>query len=70
LTGRRINKINGFPCEEAMNDQRTSDVIRAVSVPLIRQLTVAETQLARLAADGDEASAKALWPYVKREMGR
>jgi hypothetical protein len=53
-----------------MNDQRTSDVIRAVSVPLIRQLTVAETQLARLAADGDEASAKALWPYVKREMGR
>lgn len=33
-------------------------------------LRVAETQLARLAADGDEASAKALWPYVKREMGR
>lgn len=40
------------------------------TTPKIRQLTVAETQLARLAADGDEASAKALWPYVKREMGR
>jgi hypothetical protein len=35
-----------------------------------RLLYVAETQLARLAADGDEASAKALWPYVKRGMGR
>jgi hypothetical protein len=45
-----------------MNDQRTSDVIRAVSVPPL--LRVAEVQLARLAADGDEASAKALWKYV------
>lgn len=35
-----------------------------------RLLQVAETQLARLAADGDEASAKALWPYVKRDMAR
>ncbi len=33
-------------------------------------LRIAHTQLSRLAADGDEASAKALWKYVEREMGR
>jgi hypothetical protein len=33
-----------------------------------RLLKVAETQLARLAADGDEASAKALWRYVERDL--
>lgn len=38
--------------------------------PVPRLLRVAETQLARLAADGDEASAKILWPYVKRDMSR
>jgi hypothetical protein len=33
-----------------------------------RLLRVAETQFARLAADGDEASAKALWRYVERDL--
>jgi hypothetical protein len=33
-------------------------------------LRIAETQLARLAADGDEASAKALWRYVERDLAQ
>lgn len=41
------------------SDTRAGDLLR-----------VAEVQLSRLAADGDEASAKALWKYVEREMGR
>lgn len=34
----------------------------------LANLRVAAVQLARLAADGDEASAKLLWRYVEREV--
>jgi hypothetical protein len=53
---------------KSMNEAPTGAYSSARPVP--RLLRVAETQLARLAADGDEASAKTLWRYVERDMAR
>lgn len=63
----KINKNNASQIGEAMNDQRTSAVIRAVSVPANEALLrVAAVQLPRLSAE-DRAG---LRKYVERDMGR